>query len=391
MCRARSEDSPLQNWRHRLQRRCKLQCLYQPRLTCSSQAHRIQAVKRTARTPFLSRSQLRRARPHNRPNTHRPRLRCHCNAEQCRLTPRSLQPHRSIAMFCQPAARLVQSHRSKAMVRQLDMFTEARDLFRNQLPTGDLASIVERALARLIAERKKQRFAQTNRPRSERLSGSDTTAERTGANTPPVLRAQNQPAHPNVQHVARSSEAPAGRPGATAPVVRAEQQLPRPDGRHISHASSEAHANDARATLAVCAESQPAKKLSTRHIAYSLRRQVYARDEGRCCFVTADGTRCRARGNLEFHHIVPFACGGEATLENICLMCRSHNALLAERDYGRSIVKRRIADQTAGTQRARVQERGRSCDGTQRCEKTTASVSRTPVSTRTIVLGPEPG
>ncbi|HET6339098.1 MAG TPA: hypothetical protein VFG30_38020 [Polyangiales bacterium] len=41
----------------------------------------------------------------------------------------------------------------------VDMFSEARDLFRNQLPTGDLPSILERALALLIAERKKQRFA----------------------------------------------------------------------------------------------------------------------------------------------------------------------------------------------------------------------------------------
>jgi hypothetical protein len=42
-----------------------------------------------------------------------------------------------------------------------------------------------------------------------------------------------------------------------------------------------------------------------------------------------------AHGEISsFTHIVPFARGGEATLDNICLMCRTHNALVAERDYG---------------------------------------------------------
>jgi len=42
---------------------------------------------------------------------------------------------------------------------------------------------------------------------------------------------------------------------------------------------------------------------------------------------------------LEFHHIVPFARGGAMTRDNLSLMCRVHNALLAERDYGRDYVK----------------------------------------------------
>jgi len=108
--------------------------------------------------------------------------------------------------------------------------------------------------------------------------------------------------------------------------------------------------------------------------------------------VSPDGTRCRARGNLEFHHIVPFARGGEATLENICLMCRAHNEkLIAERDYGREFVKRRIADRGAAAPRMRAQERGGSRDGAVRREKTKGLASGTPVNTRTIGLGPEPG
>jgi hypothetical protein len=42
-----------------------------------------------------------------------------------------------------------------------------------------------------------------------------------------------------------------------------------------------------------------------------------------------------ARERLEFHHRHPYGYGGECSIDNICLMCRTHNVYLAERDYGR--------------------------------------------------------
>jgi 5-methylcytosine-specific restriction endonuclease McrA len=107
--------------------------------------------------------------------------------------------------------------------------------------------------------------------------------------------------------------------------VRAEAQPSKPNPRHITHASSDAPTGKARATASAVRAERKSSKPNTRHIAHALRRQVYARDAGRCRFVSPDGTRCGARGNLEFHHIIPFARGGEATLDNICLMCRAHN------------------------------------------------------------------
>jgi hypothetical protein len=193
-----------------------------------------------------------------------------------------------------------------ASQRLIDMLNEARDLFQNQTPRGDLSSIVERALALLIAERKKQRFAQTSKPRVQLRRESDADS-----------------AHPTTGH------------------VRAEAQPSKPKTRH-----SDADIAGDCTTPLVCAEPQPSKP-KTRHIPHALRRQVYARDAGRCCFVSSDGTRCRARGNLEFHHIVAFARGGATTLDNICLMCRAHNALVAEREYGREFVKRRISEGAA--------------------------------------------
>lgn len=52
---------------------------------------------------------------------------------------------------------------------------------------------------------------------------------------------------------------------------------------------------------------------------------VWARDGGRCAFVGTHG-RCTETAFLEYHHRQPFAAGGKATVENIELRCRAHNA-----------------------------------------------------------------
>lgn len=79
-----------------------------------------------------------------------------------------------------------------------------------------------------------------------------------------------------------------------------------------------------------------------RRIPATVKRQVWARDGGRCAFVGARG-RCTARGFLEFHHVVPYAAGGEASVENIQLRCRAHNAYEARQYYGpeRAAARRR--------------------------------------------------
>jgi 5-methylcytosine-specific restriction endonuclease McrA len=78
----------------------------------------------------------------------------------------------------------------------------------------------------------------------------------------------------------------------------------------------------------------------SRRVPSDVRRAVFARDEGRCRFVGPSGARCPARRRLEFHHVEPYARGGAATLANIQLMCRPHNAHLAERDFGAAHMER---------------------------------------------------
>lgn len=67
------------------------------------------------------------------------------------------------------------------------------------------------------------------------------------------------------------------------------------------------------------------RKEASRHIPAAVRRAVWTRDGGRCAFVGSAG-RCASRAFIELHHVRPFAAGGEASVENIELRCRAHNA-----------------------------------------------------------------
>ena len=79
------------------------------------------------------------------------------------------------------------------------------------------------------------------------------------------------------------------------------------------------------AAVATPRESPRSTKRS-RHIPAAVRREVWRRDEGRCAFVGRHGQRCTERGFLEFHHVHPYADGGAASVANIQLRCRAHNA-----------------------------------------------------------------
>ena len=76
----------------------------------------------------------------------------------------------------------------------------------------------------------------------------------------------------------------------------------------------------------------------SRHIPAAVRRAVWRRDAGRCAFVGAEG-RCAETAFLEFHHVEPYAAGGEATVQNIELRCRAHNAYEARLFFGDDVVR----------------------------------------------------
>jgi len=69
-------------------------------------------------------------------------------------------------------------------------------------------------------------------------------------------------------------------------------------------------------------------------ISAKVRRAVWIRDRGACTFVSKSGRRCNERAFVEFHHADPYGVGGEATVGNIQLLCRAHNAYEGELFYG---------------------------------------------------------
>jgi hypothetical protein len=73
----------------------------------------------------------------------------------------------------------------------------------------------------------------------------------------------------------------------------------------------------------------------TRHIPAAVKRTVWLRDGGRCAFVSKGLRRCSERGRLEFHHVQPYAVGGTATVDNIQMRCRAHNAFESDLFFGK--------------------------------------------------------
>jgi hypothetical protein len=74
--------------------------------------------------------------------------------------------------------------------------------------------------------------------------------------------------------------------------------------------------------------------IPSRDVRRRVKRAAWKRDGGQCAFVSKGGHRCTERTFLEFHHIVPYARGGFATVENIALRCRSHNQYEADLVFG---------------------------------------------------------
>jgi len=79
---------------------------------------------------------------------------------------------------------------------------------------------------------------------------------------------------------------------------------------------------------------------SSRHIPADIKREVFARDAGRCTFTDEHGQRCAEAGALEFDHLDGFARTQLHRADRIRLLCRAHNQHAAEQMYGRAFMER---------------------------------------------------
>jgi len=124
------------------------------------------------------------------------------------------------------------------------------------------------------------------------------------------------------------------------------------------------------------------RSLDTRHVPAAVAREVWRRDEGRCTFVSEEGQRCEACEFVEFDHVIPVAKGGESTVDNVRLRCRTHNQYEAEREFGAGFMEhkraesRRRAEQKRAEARAKAAERARSEAYAQALEANAAARAR---------------
>jgi hypothetical protein len=75
-----------------------------------------------------------------------------------------------------------------------------------------------------------------------------------------------------------------------------------------------------------------------RYVPAAVKRAAWERDQGRCTWPMGDGEACGSTHRLEFDHDLEVALGGKPTIDNIRLLCKSHNLMKAERHLGRSLM-----------------------------------------------------
>jgi 5-methylcytosine-specific restriction endonuclease McrA len=94
-----------------------------------------------------------------------------------------------------------------------------------------------------------------------------------------------------------------------------------------------------KAALATHPHKSPKKATKrSRAVPAHIRREVYARDGGRCAFVDDAGRRCNSGWRVELHHVVPYGRDGPHTAENLELRCSAHNQYEAGLEFGKAFM-----------------------------------------------------
>jgi hypothetical protein len=70
------------------------------------------------------------------------------------------------------------------------------------------------------------------------------------------------------------------------------------------------------------------------HVTAAVKREVWARDGGKCQWPVDGGETCGATVRLEVDHVVPRGKGGPSTVSNCRILCRFHNVEAARHAYG---------------------------------------------------------
>ena len=81
----------------------------------------------------------------------------------------------------------------------------------------------------------------------------------------------------------------------------------------------------------------------SRYIPVEVKREVFHRDQGKCQYVdAATGRKCGSTRALQYEHKRPYAVGGNSTVDNLEILCRSHNLTRAVYFYGETKISAHI-------------------------------------------------
>lgn len=94
----------------------------------------------------------------------------------------------------------------------------------------------------------------------------------------------------------------------------------------------------------VIKENKTGAATDKRHIPVNIKYKIF-KDSNCQCSYEKGGVRCSARWGLEIDHKVPFAKGGRTGISNLRLLCRAHNQLMAEQEFGKEHIRNAIAKQ----------------------------------------------
>jgi hypothetical protein len=188
---------------------------------------------------------------------------------------------------------------------------EAKALLSHAVPNVTLEELHVRAMRVLVTELKKKKYAAVD---------SSPARSREPETSEVLLRGASETRSEHTDSLERDTKLP---------------------GAH----TLEQHAQPTDALDRAAEQPHPGRR--RRYIPAAVRRAVFERDGNRCSYLDANGTRCPETHRLQFHHLKPFAQGGDHCPSNLTLRCAAHNALAAEQDFGRELIGCRRAE-TAG-------------------------------------------
>jgi hypothetical protein len=92
-------------------------------------------------------------------------------------------------------------------------------------------------------------------------------------------------------------------------------------------------------------ETLPAPAVQNGHVSQKLKSEVWKKGLGQCEFMDpVTRQKCVSKYFLQIDHIMPIALGGDNSIENLRLLCGTHNLFEASRKLGPNVMSRYLGN-----------------------------------------------